>query len=508
MANDGTRTATGGSTARLRLLALLALMTTALLASSPEARSAALVPLAPASSWGSSPLNVASPPYDYRVFVAERSGAIRVFKNGALLDAPYLEVPGVATDGERGLSSIAFAPDFDTSGRLYVFTTDGSAIKVLEYRVPDPAADTAGAAGVRTVLSVADNSPYHNGGQLAFGPDGYLYVTIGDDRDSSTAQNLASLDGKILRIDPRAGTPYAVPAGNPFAATPGALPEIWASGFRNPFRASFAPDGRLVVGDVGESAWEEVDLVGRGGNYGWPACEGDSGTGCGSPPFTAPLHAYPHSSSSAAVIGGYVVRDPRLGALTGRYLFGDLIDPELRTLSLDTPGGDSRPAGLSLSGLLNSFGEDAAGCVYVIADNTVYRVASSSSGAAACGLPLPARPPTAASIAIRSRRLKARRMSSVRVKLACTSQLACSGRLSIKSRARIRIRGHKRIVTFANARYKLIRGGRTRTVTLRISATGRAALLRKRSIPVVVRATAARPSGRAQVAKVRTSLRR
>jgi hypothetical protein len=341
---------------------------------------------------------------------------VRIVENGMLQPAPFLTVPNVDTNGERGLLSIAFAPDYATSGLFYVFTVaagpdalDPSGLagdlRIVEYRrSADPS--LADPASARLVLKQTHSgATNHNGGQLAFGPEGLLYVTMGDAANGANAQSLANDLGKVLRIDPReqaGGASFGIPASNPFVSAMGAKPEIYALGLRNPYRASFGPDGTLVLPDVGETTWEEVNLghptgtpaatTLAGANLGWPNCEG----AC-SPPnasFVDPVFQYNHSgpseSSGCAIIGGYVVRHPALTGLTGRYLYGDLCRSDLRTLGLDQPGADPRPAGLSLpspgDGPLG-FGEDARGCVYVMAAGTVYRIAESATAEAACPPP-------------------------------------------------------------------------------------------------------------------------
>jgi hypothetical protein len=363
------------------------------------AAGAALIPLAPPATWTSSPVYATAPVDDPRLFVVERSGTVRIVKGGVVQPTPFLTVPNIDTVSERGLLSIAFTPDYAASGLLYAFYTAAGKdtldpngqlgdVRVVEYRRSAADPDRADPASARLVLKQTHPAGNHNGGWMAFGPDGLLYITIGDGATSANAQDLGNLLGKVLRIDPRGGQPYAIPPSNPFASRPpGARPEIFSLGLRNPFRASFAPDGRLVVGDVGESTWEEVDVgVAAGTNSGWPTCEGV----CSDPRYSNPFFAYPHSGGPAtttgcAVIGGYVVRDPDLTGLTGRYLYGDLCAPDLRTLDLGIPGGDPRPAAMSLpAGALQSFGQDAGGCVYAVTSDTVYRVAPSAAAGAGC----------------------------------------------------------------------------------------------------------------------------
>ncbi len=381
----------------------------ALLLAPASASAVTLVPLAPASTWGSPPMFLTAPANDPRLFVVERSGAVRIAKGGAVSAQPFLSIPNVDTVGERGLQSIVFAPDYATSGLLYAFYTalgadsldPGAArgdVRVVEYRRSASDPDAADPASARLVLKVAHGADNHNGGQLTFGHDGLLYITIGDNAVSANAQDLANLLGKVLRIDPRDPDgiglqTYAIPASNPFLTNPGAREEIYALGLRNPFRASIAPNGALVVGDVGNTQREEVDVLGAGGgNYGWPICEGF----CSSPnpSLVDPLFDYPHSGPTVcAVIGGHVVRDFDLPELMGRYLYGDLCASDLRTLNLGVTGGDPRQAGASLpTASLQSFGESAGGCAYALTATDVYRVAPNASTPAQCprsSIPVP-----------------------------------------------------------------------------------------------------------------------
>jgi glucose/arabinose dehydrogenase len=356
---------------------------------------------------------VTSPPDDARLFVVERAGGIRIVKDGVVQPTPFLTVPNVRTDVERGLSTMAFAPDYATSGLFYVFKTiddpghpDDGQIQIVEYRrSADP--DVADPASSRIVLKRDHPGGNHYGGQLGFGPDGNLYITMGDGgTGGANGQATNTTLGKALRIDPRpqaGGAAYGIPRDNPFASNPlcgpgdgsAPCPEIYAYGFRNPFRASFdRPTGDLIVGDVGQDTWEEVDVARLGGNYGWGVCEGDfvrgSTTDHCSIAQTSPFYAYTHDDG-CAVIGGLVVHDPGLPALDGRYLYGDLCASDLRTLDLTTQDGDPRPAGLELATpfSLTSFGVDAQGCVYVAAGDSVYRIAAAAGDAFACPGPPP-----------------------------------------------------------------------------------------------------------------------
>jgi hypothetical protein len=327
-----------------------------------------------------------------RLFVVEREGRIvQVVGGAATVFAdlrPVVQCNG-ACSGERGLLSIALAPDFASSGRLYVDYAKGQdgTIHVAELRAGPSEAPLSSLRNVLTIPHPGESN--HNGGQLQFGPDGYLYVSTGDgggaDDVHHNAQDLGSLLGKILRIDPRATgiLPYSVPFGNPFPAAPAPADTIWSYGLRNPFRFSFdRVGGAMVIGDVGQKAREEIDAVPRGGgagvNYGWNCREGTiagpaTDAGCeGAPPsaFSEPVFDYPHTElepggpKRCAIIGGYVVHDPGLLELANRYLYGDLCTGEIRSVDLASPA-TNRPEGLEVPGL-NSFGEDACGRVYAI----------------------------------------------------------------------------------------------------------------------------------------------
>ena len=501
----------------------------ALLAPAP-ASAVTTVPLAPASTWGSAPMFLTAPPNDPRLFVAERAGAVRVVKASTVAAQPFLTIPNVAIGGERGLQSIAFAPDYATSGLLYAFYTAGGAdsldpggatgdVRVVEYRrSADP--DVADPASARLVLKVAHGADNHNGGQLAFGRDGLLYVTIGDNASAANAQDSANLLGKILRIDPRdpdgvGGQTYAIPASNPFLTTPNAREEIYALGLRNPFRASIAPSGALVVGDVGSGLHEEIDVLGGGGNYGWPNCEGPC-----SPPnaaFADPFFSYPHSGPEVcAVIGGHVVRDSDLtGTLAGRYVYGDLCASDLRTLDLEAAGGDPRPAGVSIPAgeSLQSFGESAGGCVYALTAANVHRVVASADQPAHCprsSFPIPVlaqgtRDRIKPRLTLRVRRRQPlRRYVQIVARCSETCTLRAGGRLRIagpavgvatrlaklrrvsrRARPAARVRLRPRIgVRLRKRTRRALRAGRRVTVRATVVATDRARNSTRRRVTV------------------------
>ena len=339
------------------------------------------------------PVFVTAPPEDTRrVFVVEQAGRIVVLRGGRRLARPFLDIRGrVVSGGEQGLLSMAFAPDYATSGRFYVDFTDRSGdSRVEEYRRSADDPDRADPATRRPVLFQSQPEPNHNGGQLQFGPDGLLYVGFGDgggggDRHGriGNGQSLGTLLGKILRIDPRPadGRPYGIPPGNPFRTRAGARPEIYAYGLRNPWRFSFdRRTGDLTIADVGQNAVEEVNFrrrgTGRGANFGWRVFEGSRRFAGGSAPGAVrPVVEKSHSRGWCSITGGYVVRDPALPALRGRYVYGDYCQGRLRAVRLTSGRARAdRDLGLRV-GSLSSFGEDARGRVYATSlAGPVYRL--------------------------------------------------------------------------------------------------------------------------------------
>jgi glucose/arabinose dehydrogenase len=336
----------------------------------------------------SNPVYVAVAPGDKsRLFVVEQDGRIRVVRKGHKLSRPFLDISGsVLSGGERGLLSMAFAPDYASSGLFYVyFTGSNGDVRVQQYK-RSADANVAAAGSSRDVLRVAHSQfPNHNGGQLQFGPDGHLYVGVGDGGGGGdphrNGQSLGTLLAKLLRIDPKPGGGYDVPSSNPFVGRSGARSEIWAYGLRNPYRFSFdRKTGDLTIGDVGQDKFEEVDFVhgsGRGANYGWSVFEGFSRFRSGSAAgYVPPLLAPSHSNGFCALIGGYVVRDRALKSLYGRYVYGDNCNSRIYSARLSSGKAKSNhPTGLRVGGL-SSFGEDTAGHVYAASlDGAVYRLA-------------------------------------------------------------------------------------------------------------------------------------
>jgi glucose/arabinose dehydrogenase len=344
------------------------------------------------------PVLVTAPRGDPRLFVVEQAGTIRVVDgNGQVLSQPFLDISDrVHVESEPGLLGLAFAPDYAQSGLAYVFYNSrrgNGDIVVAEYRRSAADPNTLDPGSSRTVLTIVKPWENHNGGMLQFGPDGDLYISVGDG-DSGVyhepghfAQSRDELLGDILRIDPRGGSPYVVPADNPFVGLAGVRPEIWAYGLRNPWR--FWIDevtGDTYIGDVGEGQREEIDFVPKGAaglNFGWPCFEGtlpfDTSKQCDSP--VSPLIDIPHSPDVCAVIGGVVVRDPRLPQLEGRYLYSDLCGGKVT--AVDAEGGvvvSSDDLGLAVPGV-TSFGVDGFGHVYLTTlDGGVYRLDPTGQG--------------------------------------------------------------------------------------------------------------------------------
>jgi hypothetical protein len=323
-----------------------------LLATAPASAAPELVKLGDFSK----PVHVASPPNDPRVFVVEQDGLVKIVGAGTFIDLTAATESG---GEEQGLLSIAFAPDYATSGRFYVFLTSVEGdVEVREYRRSTSDPNVADPTLVRTLLDEPHAASNHNGGQLQFGPDGALYVSIGDNAAASNAQDPSSPFGKIHRIDTGSGAR-----------------QIWSSGLRNPWRFSFdRATGDLLIGDVGQNDYEEINWsrapnAGQGVNYGWPCNEGPTGAdSCGT--RAAFWHGHP---PFCAIVGGYVVRDPGLPTLNGRYLYGDNCDSRLWSAALGAGGGSA--TGLQVSGL-SSFGEDACGRIYAASRGSaaVYRI--------------------------------------------------------------------------------------------------------------------------------------
>jgi glucose/arabinose dehydrogenase len=335
----------------------------------------------------SEPTYVTAPPGDRsRLFVVEQGGTIRVVHRGRRIARPYLNIEGrVQSGGEQGLLSMAFAPNYRKSRRFYVYFTDnGGDIQVVEFR---GRGNRARKGSARRILSV-EHSQFgnHNGGQLQFGPDGHLYIGTGDGGGGGdpfeAGQDLGTHLGKILRINPLRGRPYRVPRSNPFRGRAGARPAVYSYGLRNPWRFTFdRRTGDLVIGDVGQNAWEEINFVrrgrGHGANFGWDAFEATHEFEGGSAPgHIRPVIEHSHDSAFCSITGGYVLRHGSYGRLRGTYVYGDYCEGLVRGARL----GPGRAQGRRNFGLsvpeLSSFGEDARGRVYATSlSGPVYRLA-------------------------------------------------------------------------------------------------------------------------------------
>ena len=345
----------------------------------------------------SSPVFVTSPPGDtLRLFVVEQGGRVRVFRRDSLLATPFLDLRGkISSGGERGLLSLAFHPQYATNGRFYVYFTDVNGdIRIVRYVVsPDP--NVANAVSTDTVLAVV-HQPYsnHNGGSLVFGPDGKLYAGLGDGGSGGdpqgNGQNRHALLGKVLRLDVDGASGYTIPADNPFATDTSGAPEVWAYGLRNPWRFSFdRQTGDLYIADVGQNAWEEVDVAptsggrGKSANYGWNVMEGmhcyPSGT-CNQTGLVQPLVEYGHTGGACSITGGYVYRGTRVSALAGLYLYADYCNGMVWSFRLvggaATGARDWSPQ-LSPGGGVSSFGQDERGELYIMTlGGSLFRIVS------------------------------------------------------------------------------------------------------------------------------------
>jgi glucose/arabinose dehydrogenase len=330
------------------------------------------------------PLYLTAPPGDFsRLFILEKTGRIRIVKDGTLLPVPFLDISGQVSGGmEQGLLGLAFPPDYASTGRFVVHYTDiAGNTRVSLFQVSaDP--DIADALSEQVILAADQPAPNHNGGQLAFGPDGFLYLGLGDGGGSNDpqgrGQDLSELLGSILRLDVQSGTSYTVPADNPFVGQqPAIRPEVWSYGLRNPWRFSFdRANGDLYIADVGQNDREEIDVApaadggGKGVNYGWSIMEGTrcrGGGQCDQTGLTLPTFEYGHREG-CSVIGGYTYRGSALPALQGLYFYGDFCQRWVHSLRFT--GGIATEVTnwptLRTVGSLHSFGEDAAGELYVL----------------------------------------------------------------------------------------------------------------------------------------------
>ena len=437
------------------------------------------------------PVHVAGAPGDYeRLYVVEQRGTIQVVRNGRAHQ--FADISGVVQyGGEQGLLSMAFAPDFAQSRLLYVYYTDREGDnRVEELRAPtNDAAD----AGYRRQVIVLEHpgASNHNGGQIQFGRDGMLYLAPGDGGGSNDpggdAQRLDSELGKVLRINPRqsGAAPYTVPPDNPFASGP--VPEIWSYGLRNPFRFSFdRVTGDLTIGDVGQGRWEEIDYVpasegaGRGVNFGWAPCEGSylagSGTAsCSLAGARSPVINHSNPGGWKAIIGGYVVRDPTVPSLLGRYVYSDAVKGELWSARLAVPAaGEVGATGVATPGA-SSFGEDAEGCLYVTQlGGQVSRIVENDARIpCAAGTLAQASGPDGVAPALR---LRVRRLQRVLRLRGAVAYARCSERCAVAAGGKLQIK--KRSYTMKRVVANAARAGGRKRLAIKLSPRGRRALRR------------------------------
>lgn len=344
-----------------------------------------------------SPVFLTAPSGDARLFIVEQPGRIRILKNGALTGVPFLDVSArISSSGERGLLSMAFDPNYATNGFFFVyFTVPNGDIAIERFSRSSVNADLADPASALRILTIShSNFSNHNGGQLSFGPDGFLYAGIGDGGGSGdpsgNGQNTNVLLGKMLRLDVRSASltdPYASPAGNPFIGQAGKRSEIWATGLRNPWR--FAFDGvQLYVADVGQDSREEVNIAAAsaaGLNYGWKVMEGTQcyGAGtCNMTGLTLPVLEYEHGAggvNGCSITGGYVYRGSAMPEVQGRYFYSDYCGGWLKSFALrDGAAAERTTWPVANVGHILSFGEDAQRELYVLTDSgVVYRLVKS-----------------------------------------------------------------------------------------------------------------------------------
>ncbi len=335
----------------------------------------------------SSPVYLTAPGGDARLFVVEQPGRIRIVHNGQLLVTPFLDITSrVASGGERGLLSVAFHPQYRTNGFFYVNFTDLSGNTRIERFTVSSNQNVGDAASSKLILAIAQPAPNHNGGLNLFGPDGLLYIGMGDGGGSGdpfgNGQNRNTLLGAMLRIDVDIGDPYAIPAGNPYVGQSNARGEIWAIGLRNPWRFSFdREEALLYIADVGQGRLEEVNVVptARAGvNYGWNIMEGTScfnAGSCNRQGLELPALEYDNSGGACSVTGGIVYRGAAIPEIRGHYFYSDFCAGWLRSFRYVTAAIDERSWDVGDIGSVTSFGEDASGELYLISANgRVYRI--------------------------------------------------------------------------------------------------------------------------------------
>ena len=329
-----------------------------------------------------SPVYVVAPPGDRRLFVVEQAGRIRVVKNGVVSPKAFLDITSrVRSGGEQGLLSMAFHPNYRSNGYFYVDFTDKHGDTHVERFKVSAKPDVADSASSLLILKIDQPYANHNGGLVMFGPDGMLYIGMGDGGSAGdprgNGQNKNALLGKILRVNVSSADPYTIPAGNPFASGEG-KPEIWATGMRNPWRFAFdRTAGLLYIADVGQNEIEEVDVMPAsraGANYGWNIMEGDAcyraSSGCNKSGIVMPVLTYKHIANACSITGGVVYRGHQVPSIVGHYFYADYCAGWVR--SFKYVGGavtDRIEWAIPDVGHIVSFGEDSAGEIYIVAEN-------------------------------------------------------------------------------------------------------------------------------------------
>jgi glucose/arabinose dehydrogenase len=328
-----------------------------------------------------------------RLFVVQQAGLVRIVKNGTTLGTPFLDVTALnSSGGERGLLGMAFHPDYDTNGWVFVnYTANGGATTIARYTVSSNP-DVINASSAQIILSISQPYSNHNGGDLRFGPDGYLYIGTGDGGSGgdpgNRAQNGLQLLGKMLRLDVDNGLPYTIPPSNPFVGNANVKDEIWAIGLRNPWRFNFDSEtGDMYIADVGQNSWEYVHVENGGSagglNYGWRIVEGthcyNPSSNCNTTGLEMPVYEYTHRFSPTfrnCIIGSEVYRGRSMATMSGRYFFSDAGSRELWSFRYDGVGGNTdftdHTQQTGVTGTSRSLGVDADGEIYVV-DNTQIR---------------------------------------------------------------------------------------------------------------------------------------
>lgn len=330
---------------------------------------------------------------DNRLFITLQDGLVRIYDGTQLLPDPFLDIRNLTdSDGERGLLSIAFHPRYAANGLFFINYTNAQGHTVVaRYSVSPQDPNRANPNSGVPILTINQPFSNHNGGQMQFGRDGYLYIGMGDGGSGgdpgNRAQNLNDLLGKMLRIDVDNGSPYAIPPSNPFVGQANARAEIWASGLRNPWRFSFdRASGDLWIADVGQGTWEEINFQSAGSvggeNYGWRRMEGthcfNPSTNCNTGNLVLPVIEYDHDFG-CSVTGGYVYRGTRSPRLIGMYLYGDFCSGRIWGATPGVNGAVIVRDLLDASFNISTFGEDATGEVYVgdYSSGTLYRIVDS-----------------------------------------------------------------------------------------------------------------------------------